>query len=312
MIAQKQMRLRCTAALGLITLLCAICVIAQNQLRVDVRLVNVFATITDATGRYVDGLNQDDFVLQEDGVSQDIAHFSHDLDVPVSVGIVLDTSGSMRNKLRTAVTAVDRFVRTIHPNDDIFLMTFASSLELRQDFTDDREKLSRALRRTSASGATLLYDALRAGLIKVKTGKHPKRAILLITDGQDTGSVATYDEILSEIVESEVLVYTLGISPASSTDSSRDSVDVDVLQNLAANSGGRAFMLSDVFVGTFGREVEKVLTLVAMELRSQYTLGFYATHADDGKFHSLRIKTRPGLVARSRPGYIARPALPWR
>jgi len=304
------MRLRCTAVLGLIILLCAIGIAAQNQLRVDVRLVNVFATITDATGRYVDGLNQGDFVLQEDGVSQEIAHFSHDLDIPVSVGIVMDTSGSMRNKLRTAVTAVDRFVRTIHPNDDIFLMTFASSLELRQDFTDDREKLSRALRRTSASGATLLYDALRAGLIKVKSGKHPKRAILLITDGQDTGSVASYEEILTEIGESEVLVYSLGISPASSADSTRDAVDVDVLQNLAANSGGRAFMLSDVFVGTFGREVEKVLTLVAMELRSQYTLGFYATHADDGKFHSLRIKTRPGLVARSRPGYIARPALP--
>jgi Ca-activated chloride channel homolog len=308
MIAQKQMRLRCTAVLGLITLLCALGA-AQNRLRVDVRLVNVFATITDVNGHYVDGLNSDDFVLQEDGVSQEIAHFSHELDVPVSVGIVLDTSGSMRNKLRTAVTAVDRFVRTIHPNDDIFLMTFASSLELRQDFTDDRDKLSRALRRTNASGSTLLYDALRAGLIKVKSGKHPKRAILLITDGQDTGSEATLDEILNEIGESELLVYTLGISPASSADSTRDSVDVNVLQNLASNSGGRAFMLSDVLVGTFGREIDKVLTMVATELRSQYTLGFYATHADDGKFHSLRIKTRPGLVARSRPGYIARPAL---
>ena len=304
------MRLRCTAVLGLITLLCAMGVTAQNQLRVDVRLVNVFATITDVNGRYVDGLNSDDFVLQEDGVSQEIAHFSHDLDVPVSVGIVLDTSGSMRNKLRTAVTAVDRFIRTIHPNDDIFLMTFASSLELRQDFTDDRDKLSRALRRTNASGSTLLYDALRAGLIKVKSGKHPKRAILLITDGQDTGSAATYEEVLNEIGESELLVYTLGISPASGGGSSeRDSVDVSVLQNLAASAGGRAFMLSDVFIGTFGREVEKVLNLIAQELRSQYTLGFYATHADDGKFHSLRIKTRPGLVARSRPGYIARPAL---
>jgi len=278
----------------------------QSTIRVDVRLVNVFATVTDANGRYVDGLNKQDFVVMEDGKDREISHFSHDLDVPVSVGIILDASGSMQNKIRTALNAVDRFIRTIHPDDDIFFMTFASTVQLREDFTDDREKLSKALKGIPATGGTSLYDALRDGLTKIKSGRHQKRAILLITDGEDNGSTASYPEVLQAIRESELLIYPLGISVGSYGQGRRDAVDMDVLKELADESGGRSFLLSDILISNSGTQMERVLRLIADELRSQYRLTFYSTHPDDGRYHSLRIRARPGLVVRARPGYIAR------
>src|SRR5436853_5264617 len=156
------------------------------QVRVDVRLVNVIATVTDTRGRYIANLTQGDFTLEEDGKSQPISHFSQDQNVPVSVGILLDTSGSMDRKIRTAVEAVDRFIRRIHPDDEIFLMTFSGQPYLRQDFTDDRDKLSQSLRRIFPTGGTALYDALAESVNKIHSSQHDKRAILVITDGEDT------------------------------------------------------------------------------------------------------------------------------
>jgi Ca-activated chloride channel family protein len=298
----------------------------QQSLRVDVRLVNVSATVTDPGGRYIPGLTKDDFVLEEDGVPQAIAHFSQDENIPVSVGIIFDTSGSMQNKLRTAIVAVDRFIRTIHEDDDIFLMTFSSRTNLRQGFTSDRNKLSKALENINATGSTVLYDALKEGLIRIKSGQHQKRALLLITDGRDTSSATRFPEIVQRVRESELLVYALGISPATYADPSehvpftwppplrgapsrpmrgaRDAVDMDVLETLGNESGGRAFLLSDVLIGA-GNNIEKVLSEVAAELRSQYTLGFYPTHPDDGRYHTLSVRTQSGLSVRARRGYTA-------
>jgi VWFA-related protein len=122
----------------------------------------------------------------------------------------------MERKIGTATTAVERFIRSVHREDDIFLMTFANRPDLQQDFTDDREKLARALRRVSVGGGTALYDALELSLRKVKHGIQDKKAILLITDGEDTSSETTFDEVLSAVRESELLVYSLGISPSGS------------------------------------------------------------------------------------------------
>jgi VWFA-related protein len=201
---------------GLVLLICiliAVPIIAA-QLKVDVALVNVVATVTDETGHYVSDLTEDDLIVEEDGQPQKIAHFSQSNDLPVSMGIVLDTSGSMDRKIGTATSAVERFIRTVHKDDDIFLMTFANRPELRQDFTDDRDKLASALRRLTVGGGTALYDALYEGLRKVRHGTHDKKAILLLTDGQDTSSENTFDEAARSVRESEILVYCLGISPA--------------------------------------------------------------------------------------------------
>src|SRR5262245_41802569 len=190
--------------------------LAVAQLKVDVGLVNVFATVTDDKGRYVADLAPEDLIVEEDGQVQQISHFDQSNDLPVSVGILLDTSGSMERKIATATKSVERFIRTIHEDDDIFLMTFSNQPNLRQDFTDDREKLAAALRRVVVSGGTALYDALDDGLHNIKRGKHDKKAIHLITEGQDTARGITFDQAALAVRESELLVYCLGISPGSS------------------------------------------------------------------------------------------------
>jgi hypothetical protein len=196
--------------------------IIAAQLKVDVALVNVVATVTDETGHYVSDLTAEDFTVEEDGQNQNIAHFSQSNDLPVSMGIVLDTSGSMERKIGTATNAVERFIRTVHRDDDIFLLTFSNRAQVVQDFTDDREKLARALRRVNVGGGTALYDAMEMSLRKIRNGIQEKKAILLLTDGEDTTSEATYDEALSSIRESEFLVYALGISPSGGTLSERN------------------------------------------------------------------------------------------
>jgi VWFA-related protein len=204
---------------GLILLIATLLVtpILFAQLKVDVALINVVATVTDDFGHYVSDLTQDDLVVMEDGQPQTIAHFTQSNDLPVSMGIVLDTSGSMERKIGTATTAVERFIRSVHKEDDIFLLTFANRPELQQDFTDDREKLARALRRVTVGGGTALYDALDVSLRKIKKGIQDKKAILLITDGEDTTSETTFDEAAAAVRESELLVYCLGISPSGGT-----------------------------------------------------------------------------------------------
>jgi VWFA-related protein len=213
--ASHKWRLESMRRLGLVAgLLCIlIAPVIAAQLKVDVALVNVVATITDHSGHYVPDLTEDDLIVYEDGQLQKIAHFSQSNDLPVSIGVLLDTSGSMERKIGTATTAVERFLRSIQKDDDIFLMTFANRPDLRQDFTDDRERLAKALRRVSVGGGTALYDALDEGLRKIKHGKHDKRAILLITDGEDTSSDMNLEEVQSRVRESELLVYCLGISP---------------------------------------------------------------------------------------------------
>ena len=212
-------------------------------------------------------------------------------------------------------------------SDEFFLISFSGQPVLRQDFTDDREKLSQALRHVHATGGTALYDALREGLTKIQSGRHDKRAILVITDGQDTASAAKLDDVLQAIRESQLLVYPIGISPltyANSPDvplsptlqallsgkwtqgaqSKRDEVDFKVLHALAENSAGRAFMLAERMIGR-GGQIEKVLDAIADELQSQYTLGFYPSRPDDGRYHQLRVRTRTGNPVRARRGYIA-------
>jgi Ca-activated chloride channel homolog len=303
-------RIGITFALGFMA---ATFLAAQDALRVDVRLVNIYATVIDSSGRYVQGLKKNDFLVEEDGRRQELSHFDHNVDTPVSVGIVLDTSGSMRTKLDTATNAVDRFVRTIHPDDDIFLMAFNNEVYLLQDFTNDRSKLRKALRYTDSAGGTALYDALEEALAKIKFGANNKRAILLVTDGQDTISQASFAQVRQRIRESELLVYSLGIGPKGGFVRAfgprlggRDMVDMNVLKAFATDSGGRAYSVNDDMLGGRNSPFEKILDQIAEELRYQYTLGYYPAHSDDGQFHTINVRTRYGYYVRARRGYVAR------
>jgi VWFA-related protein len=171
------------------------------------------ATVTDSAGRHVPDLKPEDFIVQEDGSPQTVSLLEQSFDVPVSMGVVLDTSTSMESKINTATSSIDRFLQTLEPEDDIFLMTFARGVRVDQDFTSDRKKLASSLRRVQLSNGTAIYDAVEKSLRKVREGHHEKKAILLVTDGEDNASLNSLDEALRNVRASEVLVYCLGISP---------------------------------------------------------------------------------------------------
>jgi VWFA-related protein len=191
-------------------------VAGQNQeefrFRSGVDLVNVTATVVDRNGRFVPGLRQSDFIVYEENELQEITHFSNER-VPVSLGLVLDTSGSMvGEKLTNALMAVDRFLtKLLSPEDEIFFYKFSNFPELVQDWTTDRQRLSRAIRRINASGGTAMYDAIAESVPHAQTGQHRKRAVVLISDGNDTDSQASLNEVKQLIRESEVMVYAIGI-----------------------------------------------------------------------------------------------------
>lgn len=191
-----------------------------TTIRVDVNLVQFPVTVTDGYGRYVGTLGPQHFRLYEDGAPQRIALFKRE-SVPVSVGIVIDTSGSMVPKLDQAVDALDHFVDTIQPDDDVFLMRFSSNVELMLDFTNDRQLFHSAARQLRAVGATRLYDAIADAIEHIRGGRHQKKALLVITDGQDTSSSVGFQEVLRMAQQSEVLLYCIGIGQRERTNPSR-------------------------------------------------------------------------------------------
>jgi VWFA-related protein len=205
-----------TAAAAIVIVAGASSVSGQKQedfrFRSGVDLVNVTATVTDKNGRFVPGLRQEDFIVYEENELQEVTHFSNER-VPVSLGIVLDASGSMvGEKMSSALAAVDRFLTTLlAPEDEIFLYKFSHFPELLQDWTSDRQRLSRVVRRINAGGGTAMLDALAESVPLAQTGQHRKRAVLLISDGNDTDSQSSQNEVKQLIRESEVMVYAIGI-----------------------------------------------------------------------------------------------------
>jgi Ca-activated chloride channel homolog len=290
------------------------------QFRVDALLINVVATVVDGKGRTVPNLTSDDFIVEEDGQPQTIKHLVPSADLPISIGVVIDASLSMETKIRTAQRAVNRFFSMIHQDDEIFLMTFTRRASLIADFTSDRTKLTNALMTgVNLGGGTSLYDSLYQALQKVKEGRYQKKAVLLVTDGEDTTSLTRFDKALQDIRESDMLVYSIGIKgapvfdlgtdPLSGNSRSRPlnnnntSVDMKVLNRFGEASGGRAWEISEA---TFGKNMDAVIDTIAAELRSQYSIGYYPNHpVKDGKWHSVRIRMRnPDYLARGRKEYL--------
>ena len=172
-----------------------------------VELINVTATVSDASGRFVPGLRQEDFIVYEDDQLVDVTHFSAER-VPVSLGIAVDTSGSMAGqKIQEAQAALDRFLfELLDKEDQIFLYRFSSRPVLLQDWTRDRQLLSRALGRLTPNGGTAMYDAVADAIPLAQKGEHRKKALLVISDGNDTASATDIREVKAQIRESEVLV----------------------------------------------------------------------------------------------------------
>jgi len=310
--------MRSAVSTTVVFLLASALLCAQLQLRGGVVLINVVATVVDGKGRTVPNLTSDDFIVEEDGQPQAIEHLVPSADLPISIGVVLDASLSMETKIRTAQRAVNRFLSMIHEDDEIFLMTFTRRASLIADFTSDRTKLTNALMTgVNLGDGTSLYDSLYQALQKVKEGHYQKKAVLLVTDGEDTTSLTRFDKALQDIRESDMLVYSLGIKGAPRFDLGTDplsgnarsstlnstTVDMKVLNQFGEASGGRAWEISE---SAFGKNMDAVLETIAAELRSQYLIGYYPSHPKkDGKWHGIRIRMKnPDYVARGRKEYL--------
>jgi len=295
------------------------CIASENEsfsFKVDVTLINITSTVTDKNGNYVTDLKKEDFRVYEDGVLQGITYFNSG-DVPVSVGILLDTSGSMIDKLPEAKDALEHFAKTINPEDEVFLSVFNNSSFLVQDFTSDRRRLTKALGWIDAMGHTALYDTISKGLSKIKGGRHKKKALVLITDGNDTTSHLSLGRVQRYIKQSEVLLYSIGIGHSergsyghgSSSFSMRgDEVDANTLNAISEETGGRAFIIKGAHRVGGVDVIDKACQEIANELRYQYSLGYVSSNEiRDGRWRDIKVKvvSRDNLKVRARKGYFA-------
>jgi Ca-activated chloride channel homolog len=275
---------------------------AAPQISVDVNLVVLNPVVRDRKGQFASDLREGDFQVYEDGVRQDIQLFRHE-DIPVTVGLVVDHSGSMKSKLGDVITAARTFVQSSRPDDQMFVVNFNEKVTLAlADATQSgnrSEALARAIAGTPATGKTALYDATVEAFRQLRAGGPEKKVLIVISDGGDNVSSHTLAEVLKTAEESNVLIYTIGIF-----DDEDDDKNPRVLTRLARATGGEAF---------FPRqhdEVEAICQSIARDIRNQYTIG-YASHnaARTGAWRSIRLTAsatgHDKLEVRTRSGYIA-------
>jgi Ca-activated chloride channel homolog len=274
-----------------------------NSIKVTVGLVVLHATTENKKGVPVSGLNKNDFQVFEDGVAQRIETFSHE-DIPVTVGLVVDGSGSMRPKHDDVLSAARTFAQASNASDEMFVVNFNEhvSFGLPDDvpFTSKSVALQQALAQSPITGETALYDAMDASLKQLKRGSRDKKVLIVISDGGDNASShSSLKQIMTLAVESNAVIYTIGLF---------DENDVDrnpgVLKQLAHATGGEFFQPEDI------GNVVSLCAQIARDIRNQYTIAYTPTNAtQDGGFRAIQVRAKsPGhdhLVVRTRPGYFA-------
>jgi VWFA-related protein len=272
------------------------------QISVDVNLVVLQATVSDRRGRFVPDLEQKNFEIYEDGVKQTIQLFRHE-DVPVTVGLVIDHSGSMRRKLAEVVAAANTFVQASNPQDQLFVVDFNDRVEIPMSggtpFINLPADLERAILKMPAIGMTKLYDAVFRAQVELQAGKLEKKVLMVVSDGGDNASAHTLAEVVKNAESSPALIYTIGIFDEYDTE--KNPV---VLRRLARSTGGEAF-----FPARLDQTVD-ICKQIAHDIRNQYTLGYVSTNtAQTGALRNLRVvASAPGLgklPVRTRSGYIA-------
>jgi Ca-activated chloride channel family protein len=304
-----------------------------------VDLVAVTATVTDGSGRFVSGLRAEDFLVYENGKPQAVSQFDSER-VPVSLGIVLDTSGSMvGEKFSAAQTALGRFVDLLGSRDEMFLYRFDDTPRLVQGWTEDRAALVRRLGAVRPVGGTALYDAVAEAVPMAADGENRKKALVVISDGNDTNSRTALPDVRQAIRESEVLVYAIGIDgaaggggyggvrrpggfpipipgmppilipmprrapsqlPRRAPARAEDGVNADALRMITDDSGGRTEIVDSL------RDLDPVTEGIADELSKQYFLGYVSTLPKDGRWHEIDVRVRRGAyTVRARRGYLA-------
>ena len=276
------------------------------RLNVDVELVQLPVSVLDKLGLPVRGLQQQHFTVYEDKVLQDISLFKQE-DIPLSIGLVIDASGSMQDKRDRLNTAAMTFVRENNPEDETAIVSFGDEVFLEQELTQDTRRLSDALSAITPDGATALYDAvfLAAKHLQQK-GTHEKKVLLVISDGADNQSKYTLKQVLKAVGESKVSLYAIGLLTSGFTNYGRyGETGKNVLKQLADVTGGASFFPDHV------NDVEEICKRIAHDLRNQYTIGYRPSNEkQDGSWRRIQVRLNPPqnspkLKVRTKQGYYA-------
>jgi Ca-activated chloride channel family protein len=279
----------------------------DKPISVKTDLVTLTLTVTDLYGRYVSGLNRNAFTVFDNNQEQEISFFS-DADAPASIGILFDVSDSMNGeKIGKARKALQRFINTSHPSDEYFLIAFNSRAQLLLDRTRDGDAVLQKLTLVQPKSNTALYDACYLGVERVTRGTRQKKAMLIISDGQDNASRYNFGEVRRLMKESDVTVYAVGIMDKGDAGSVMGMQGQAFLDELTSVTGGKSFYpQTDV-------EMDEIFERIALELRHQYSIGFTPKDfTPDGKWHKVKVKVKPPrglsrLTVRTREGYYASP-----
>lgn len=280
------------------------------KIGVNVDLVVVHTAVVDKSGKFVSGLKKDSFKIFEDGVGQNIVSFSQE-DVPVSLGMVIDTSGSMRDKFDSVIKAALAFIRASNPNDETFLIGFNDEVELIEDYTNDIDLISDDLNNTMVTGGTALWDAIYLSVQKAHNGSKPKKALIVISDGEDRDSYYKLDEMVAKVQESDVQIYGIGFlhdAPEKGlfghwTKSEPEKAH-DALQRISDETGGKAYFPKDI------SDIHTIVSQIAYELRNQYSIAYTSTNsARNGTWRRIKVTldspANSGMRVRYRNGYFA-------
>jgi Ca-activated chloride channel family protein len=280
----------------------------QTPFRAGVEVVSLNVIVTDGSGHYVTDLSQGDFSIFEDGVKQDVTFFTR-TNLPIALSVLLDTSASMENKLPTAQEAAIGFAKRLRSQDLAEVIDFDSRAVVLQDFTNNATQLEQAIKKTSAGGSTSLYNAVYIALkdlkkIVAKNVEEIRReAIVVLSDGEDTSSLLSFEEVLDLAKRSETAIYTIGLraneGPSTTTKGFKEAEFV--LRQFAQETGGRAFFPNQLV------ELATVYGQISDELSSQYTVGYTSRNTKrDGAWRRVVVRVnRPSLVARTKLGYFA-------
>lgn len=285
----------------------------QYTLHANVNLVVLHATVVNKKGQMIDDLGKADFEVFEDGTPQKLAVFSHS-DIPVTMGIVIDDSGSMRPKRPAVNAAALDFVKTSNQDDQVFVVNFNDVyyLDTPGNFASNEDQLKAAVDKIDSRGGTALYDAVYASLDHLKLGNRDKRVLLVVTDGEDNSSRYTFDQLVRYAQQSNAEIYTIGLLGGNDSGgglfrihSGGDRHAAKILKDLAESTGGKAFFPKSL------TQVNAVCEHIAHVIRDQYTLAYYPTNtAKDGSFRKVRVEaymphTHKRLAVRTKPGYYA-------
>jgi Ca-activated chloride channel family protein len=257
--------------------------IGIGLIRSSVDLVTVPVTITDAMNRPVTGLERGNFQLFENKQQQEIKNFSSE-DTPVSIGIIMDVSGSMENKIERAREAVRQFCEAANPQDEFFMITFSDAPRLATDFTNRPEEIEGALLGAQSRGRTSLLDAIYMGIRKMKDARYTRRALLIMSDGGDNHSRYTDHDVKNAVREADVLIYAVGTYDRYAS-TQEELLGPILLQNVAGVTGGQAYTITNP------AELPEVTRAIGTRLRHQYMLTYRPqTRPRDGKWRKINVK----------------------